>query len=445
MYPQASHTATPHGTAFKAGLALVWLTMLLSGMVKIEPAPYDILMLVVLACFALGGMRFSRDMMPISVLLGLFVIFSAIGSTQVTVNIPYANRHVFITLYLVLAVPTLIGLAANYKMPMLKAIWSGYTASALISSALGVIGYFDLVPGAFETLTDSQRASGFFKDPNVFGPFVVPPILYHTYLVLTGQLSKRTLWHLLIILICTFACLLSFSRGAWGMLAVGFFLTFAQAFIFAPSSYARQRLILPAIAGLIILMITLTAALQIPKVKELFIERAVITKSYDTAPEGRFGTQAHALKLGLENPFGLGAGEFSARYSLYDPHNAYIKAITTAGWPGFLFYTGAVLMTLWTGARMLNRRSEYLVFLVPAWASFAGIALESLIIDTDHWRQFYWLMGMVWGSAALIRGPYICAAARARRRAVPGGAALAVRLGDSQWETEPAAKSLKGL
>lgn len=422
MYPQASHIAPPHSTAFKVGLALVWLTMLSSGMVKIEPAPYDILMLVVLACFALGGMRFSREMMPILVLLGLFMIFSAIGASQATIDISFAKRYILITLYLMLTVPTLISLVINYKMPMMKAIWSGYTASALISSALGVIGYFDLLPGAFETLTHSQRASGFFKDTNVFGPFVVPPILYYTYLVLTGHLSKRTIWHLLIILICTFACLLSFSRGAWGVLAVGFFLIFAQAFIFAPSSHARQRLVLFAIAGLIILMITLIAALQIPKVKELFVDRAVITKSYDTAPEGRFGTQARALKLGLENPFGLGAGEFGARYSLYDPHNAYIKAITTAGWPGFLFYTSAVLMTIWVGARMLNRRSEYLIFLVPAWASFTGIALESLIIDTGHWRQFYWLMGMVWGSAALIHAPQIRAAASAALRNPSGSA-----------------------
>ena len=30
-------------------------------------------------------------------------------------------------------------------------------------------------------------------------------------------------------------------------------------------------------------------------------------------------------------------------------------------------------------------------------AAFAGLAAEGMIVDTDHWRHFYVIMGLVWG------------------------------------------------
>jgi hypothetical protein len=32
-------------------------------------------------------------------------------------------------------------------------------------------------------------------------------------------------------------------------------------------------------------------------------------------------------------------------------------------------------------------------------ASFIGMVLEGLVIDTDHWRHFYLVMAMIWGLA----------------------------------------------
>jgi hypothetical protein len=32
-------------------------------------------------------------------------------------------------------------------------------------------------------------------------------------------------------------------------------------------------------------------------------------------------------------------------------------------------------------------------------AAFIGMALEGLVIDSDHWRHFFLLMGMIWGAA----------------------------------------------
>jgi hypothetical protein len=32
-------------------------------------------------------------------------------------------------------------------------------------------------------------------------------------------------------------------------------------------------------------------------------------------------------------------------------------------------------------------------------AAFFGMALEGLVIDTDHWRHLYLIMAMIWGMA----------------------------------------------
>jgi len=56
--------------------------------------------------------------------------------------------------------------------------------------------------------------------------------------------------------------------------------------------------------------------------------------------------------------------------------------------------------TLFVGCRAVFRRSEIQPILMPVFATFLGLALEGLIIDTDHWRHFYLLIGLIWGLAA---------------------------------------------
>ena len=38
--------------------------------------------------------------------------------------------------------------------------------------------------------------------------------------------------------------------------------------------------------------------------------------------------------------------------------------------------------------------------MIATFAAYVGLALESFIVDTDHWRQYYLLVGMIWGMFA---------------------------------------------
>ena len=59
-----------------------------------------------------------------------------------------------------------------------RLILNAYVWAATLAALLGIIGYFDLLPGAYDSMTRYGRATGLFKDPNVFGPFLVPGLVY---------------------------------------------------------------------------------------------------------------------------------------------------------------------------------------------------------------------------------------------------------------------------
>ena len=67
------------------------------------------------------------------------------------------------------------------------------------------------------------------------------------------------------------------------------------------------------------------------------------------------------------------------------------------GWLGGAVYLTLVLLTLAVGLRNVLLRTPWQGFLIAAYAAFVGEAFEGLIVDTDHWRHFFLVVGMVWG------------------------------------------------
>ena len=57
-----------------------------------------------------------------------------------------------------------------------RLVLRGYLAAAVFASCLGVLALLGLIPG-YDLLTESDRARALFQDPNVFGPFLIPPAL----------------------------------------------------------------------------------------------------------------------------------------------------------------------------------------------------------------------------------------------------------------------------
>jgi hypothetical protein len=121
--------------------------------------------------------------------------------------------------------------------------------------------------------------------------------------------------------------------------------------------------------------------------------RAKAVQSYDV---GRFSLQQLALTSILEHPNGLGPIGFGLIYG-GQQHNVYMQCFLVYGWLGGSVYLATVLLTFFIGLRAALVSTPWQTYLVGAYAAFVGDAFEGLIVDTDHWRHFFLLLGMVWG------------------------------------------------
>jgi hypothetical protein len=70
------------------------------------------------------------------------------------------------------------------------------------------------------------------------------------------------------------------------------------------------------------------------------------------------------------------------------------------GWLGGAAYLALVAITLVFGLLNVAVPTPWQYYLITAYAVFAGEAFEGLIVDTDHWRHFFLVLGMVWGLGA---------------------------------------------
>jgi hypothetical protein len=95
----------------------------------------------------------------------------------------------------------------------------------------------------------------------------------------------------------------------------------------------------------------------------------------------------------------MGPFEFSRVYGTQQ-HDVYMQGFLVYGWLGGIAYLTFVAVTLAIGLRAALLPTPWQNYLIAAYAAFLGEAFEGLIVDTDHWRHFFLLLGMVWGLTA---------------------------------------------
>lgn len=384
-----------------SALALVWLTLATSGFVFTEPCPTDALtMVLIVGLPVIGLVRTGPLLGLLLIMVGALAATGLIAATFAD-DTQKAVMHTVVSLFLGGGAFVLAGFVAQNPERHLSLIFSGLTVASIIAAATGIAGYFDVFPGA-EIFTKFARASGTFKDPNVFGPFLVPALLYALKTALDRPLAK-SIGPLALAGFLALAVFLSFSRGAWVNLIVALGVYLFLAFLTCESNGRRQKIVLLALLGAFTISGVIAAAIQTDKVAGLLSERASVSQSYDVGPEGRFGGQEKAIALVLENPLGIGAGTFALAYHHEEPHNVYLSMPLNAGWMGAGIYVLLVAATILLGLRECFKRSPWQPLVLIAFAAFVANAAEGLIIDSDHWRHFYLLLAIIWGMAAAPR------------------------------------------
>jgi O-antigen ligase len=358
--------------------------------VRFEPAPYEgLFALLALACFA-ANVPIDRKLAPLIALLAVWNVSGLVSLAQVSHD-QAAVTFMAVSVYLAISAILLACVFSDDTVWRIELMKRAYVAAAVIVVALGLAGYF-LYAGE-DALTG--RVRGTFKDPNVFGPFLVLPIL-----LLATDLFQRgfSLWRIFVITFLLFGLLMSFSRGAWlNFAASGIALT-ALLFLTAPTPRMRIQLIAMSLVALMMLAAVVAAALSIDAVGNMFEERAKVTQSYDTGDRGRFTSQASAILIILDHPNGV--GPFQLRHHTgIDPHQVYLNAFASYGWVGGAAYIAMILGTLFVGFRYVIVRTPWQPVLVATYAAFVGTVVEGMVIDTDHWRHFYLMLGLIWGLA----------------------------------------------
>ena len=396
-------------------LGLVWLTVATGAIVFTEPAPFDALMLGLVVLLPIAGLSTFTPGLLLMLAAWLVVAACGFGAAVLSLDMEKSVTHTAVTLYLSVAGFVLAGFILKKPEAHMRLIMNAYMWSAAVSALLGVIGYFDLFPGAYDLFTGFGRARGAFKDPNVFAPYLVPPLVHAIQLWLSRPVTKAFV-PLGIVFLLSFALFLSFSRGAWVNLAVALGVFGYLSFVLSATNWARFKLAMIALACVAAFAVVTLAALQFDSISKLAAERATLDQSYDQGPEGRFGGQLKAVRLILENPFGIGAGEFTQRHHTEEVHNVYLSMMLNAGWTGGILYAMTIIITLLFGLRQLVRRTSFQSELIVAWSCLFAVAFEGFVIDSDHWRHFFLLMAMVWGLGEAARVPVAVMAGGLPRR-----------------------------
>jgi O-Antigen ligase len=404
-----SVAAAPAGLSIERLRAgLLWLTGLAGAFVFIEPSPYEVASLLALFVFAATGLVLRAGILPLALLLVLYNIGFSIAAIPV-LDAPKTIVWVLTSWYL--AATALFFAAVLSEEPrQIAPLVRGTMLAAAVAALAAVAGYAHLAPQLTDLFLRYGRARGTFNDPNVLGAFLVFPMLVAMGRIFAGR--RGTLRACALLALFSTALLLTFSRGAWGQAAFAAILMMALSFLTSRSADERARIVLIAIAGAVLLAGLVALLLSFDSVAALFSERAALEQGYDVGPLGRFGRHELGALLALDQPLGIGPLQFHNLF-VEDPHNAFLNAFVSGGWLSGLAYLALMLVTLGLGLRYAFVPTPWQSAYLALYCAFAGTFAESLIIDSDHWRHYFLLVGALWGLMMASR-PHLAAAPNAR-------------------------------
>src|ERR1700682_3445849 len=394
-YDRPYATPSPSATPFidKLRLGSLWLVGAISGFVMIEPAPYEFMIMLAALIFVAAGVSMRAGHLPLMWLLIFYNIGFATSLVPV-ITLDDTAKWTAVSCFLSLTTLFFAVALAEDTARRTDILMRGYILCAVITSIIAILAYFKAIPN-WETFIFALRARSTFKDPNVFGPFLILPGLFVLQRIMFGR-ARDMLLNGAIALVIAAGLLLSFSRGAWGHFAASAAMMVVFTYITTRSSADRLRIVLFAILGVVAIVGFIVALLSIDAIGVLFRERASLVQTYDAGHLGRFGRHILGGLMIFDHPLGVGPLQFS-KYFPEDPHNSFLDAFMAGGWLGGFTVLALVRVTVVIGFRHVFVRSPWQTTYIAVYAAFLGEVGESYIIDVQHWRHYYLIMGMVWG------------------------------------------------
>ncbi len=373
--------------------SLLWLMFASSFIVKIEPAPVDLLFFALFSLYLFSGLKLT----PAASLIGMLLVlynFAGFMSYLPVADRPKTGLFIVTSIYMSMSAFFLCCLLTTDTERRFHILAQGMIAGGAIASVFGMIGFFN-IGGLGPIMTLAGRATGLFKDPNVFSTYLNFPIILLLQRLLLNSPGSKLLTGSLLLLIVG-ALFLAFSRGAWASTALSIILLFGLTFVLSGSATMQLRVVAVVAAGTLGAIVLFAILLSIPDINALFFERAQLIQPYDGGETGRFGAQANSIPMLLMRPLGFGPLQYSTYMGL-DPHNTFLNAFASYGWLGGIVYVSIVVLTATVGVRTVLMRGPWQGPAIAVFSSLFALMLQGVQIDTDHWRHFYWLVGCTWG------------------------------------------------
>lgn len=393
--PLPAMTASPRLVAFQR--ALVWLVAASGAIVFIEPSPYEIMTLGAAVLFCATGMRMRIVLVPLFLLLALINIGYSVGAIPFY-DKPEVANWIATSWYMAVTVVFFAMVMSEDTEARLDMLRRGLIVGAVIASISAIAGYLNLVPGGHDLLTLYGRGRGTFKDPNVLGAFLILPALFTLQSVVADPFAKASR-NAVAFVIMALAILFAFSRAAWGGLAITAAFMLAMMFLTSRTPAQRRRIVVISVAAVVLLVLLLAILLSFDSIADMFKQRASFDQSYDEGRFGRFGRHILGAQMALDLPFGIGPLQFH-NYFPEDTHNSYLNAFMSGGWLSGICYPTLIAVTVIMGFRHVLTPVPWQRMYLAIFAAFLGTAGEAFIIDTDHWRHFWMMLGTMWGMFA---------------------------------------------
>lgn len=374
--------------------------LLLMGVVRFEPAPPDVCFAVIMAVAATTG-RFRLNRVPLlfRLIVALLLVVNLLSVMDV-VSSSEALRFLFITTYLMifaLWLTAYVDRPSRARLVVVTWLVIGVASAILASLALNLH-----IPGREainSTIDGGERATAFFKDPNVFGPFLIPIALivleYRIAPRFPPLLRMRAFTSYAVLFLLTLGVVFSYSRAAWA----NYVIAIVVMLLASGMRKAGARRALRALAVLLVTAgfaaVVLSAAGSIS-----FLEHRAKLQNYDTQ---RFNAQSVGWELGWTHPLGIGPGQFQYYYPVAS-QSTFVRVFSEQGPLGLLLWIGLLLATLVLALRNVALgKDTYGIGSAALLGAWCGLIFNSVVVDTLHWRHMWVVIALIWAGA--IRRP----------------------------------------
>ena len=384
-------------------LKMIFFWIFTCAFVSLEPALFDIIF-PPLAFLVVANNRIfvSRQLGFLFPCLLLFLV-AHLMSILIAHDLERAISFSAITIYMFFMASFIGLIVSNFGYSVVDKIMQAYLVAALISAVIGVAAILHLLPGSIldkVSSYDVTRARAFFKDPNVYAPFLMGGLIYTVHLFFT-QKARRLLWAGAIFILM-FGILVGFSRAAWGvsLCALGIY------FVLSAMADRRFKQLLSYAVYFVILLfigaILLAFFSQEAQIAN-FIDQRLSLQAYD---QDRFAVQRAAIGAGLQSVIGIGPGQsenafiglISQGQTTGATHSLYVRVIAETGVLGMISFFGILFVTAQKSISLcLNGKPLYRKLHCVFAAIFFATLINSVVIDSLHWRHFFIIIGIIWG------------------------------------------------